>query len=187
MSTLDNPNLSGGNATIGPTIIRYGLLGGLIFVIYGLIGNLAGFARPSAGFGALGINILVSMILYVGLMVFAIRHFRDNENGGYINFGKAFAIGLGVAVLAGVISSIFTYIYAAYIEPDYFETILQETEVMYERFNMSEEQIEQAMEQARKSMTPTRFVTQSLIGNLIFGAIIAAITGAVMKKNPPQF
>lgn len=184
MSTLDNPNVSTASSSIWPTVGRYGLIGGLVFIVYALLGNLTGFARPGAGFGAMAINLIISVILYVGLMVIAIRHFRDTENGGFISFGKAFLIGLGVAVVAGLLNSIFTYFYATVIEPDYFETILRESEEMYERFGMSEEQIEEAMAQAEKSMTPGWIFVQSLGASLVMGSIVAAIVGAVMKRNP---
>ena len=186
MSTLDNPNVSNDSASVWPTIIRYGLIGGLIFIIYSLIGNLTGITSPGAGFGMLAINLVISLGIYVGIMVVAIRSFRDGENDGFISFGKAFGIGLGAAIIAGMMSSAFTYIYVTAIDPSYFDTMIEETAKLYERLGMSEEQIEQAMAQARKSFTPMGMVRQALIGNVIMGAIVAAIVGAIMKQNPEQ-
>ena len=184
MSTLDSPTFSNNSASIWPTILRYGLIGGLIFITYGLIGNITGMTSPGAGFGTLALNFLVSIILYVGIIIVAIRHFRDQENEGFVSFGKAFGIGLGVALIAGIMSSAFTYVYVTAIDPSYFDTVIEETAKLYERLGMSEEQIEQAMAEVRKNFTPMGLMRQALIGNLIMGAIVSAIVAAILKKNP---
>lgn len=184
MSTIDNPNVPNATASVWPTIIRYGLIGGLVFIVYSLIGNITGMTSPGAGFGMLAVNLVISLGIYVGIMVLAIQRFRDQENGGFISFGKAFGIGLGAALIAGILSSAFTYIYVTAIDPSFFDTMIDETSKLYERLGMSEEQIEQAMAQAKKSFTPMGLVRQALIGNVIMGAIVAAIVGAIMKRNP---
>jgi hypothetical protein len=184
MSTLDNPNVSNDSASVWPTILRYGLIGGLVFIVYSLIGNLTGMTSPGAGFGILAVNLLISLGIYVGIMVVAIRSFRNQENGGFISFGKAFGIGLGAAVIAGILSSAFTYIYVTAIDPSFFDTMIEDTALMYERLGMSEEQIEQAMAQVKKIYTPVGIVRQALIFNVIMGAIVAAIVGAIMKRSP---
>jgi len=184
MSTLDNPNAPVNPSSIGPTILRYGLIGALVFIVYALIGNLTGMTSPGAGFGMMALNLLISLVLFVGVIVIAVRNFRDSENNGFISFKNAFLIGLGVVVIIGILNGLFTYLYATVIEPDYLETVLGETERMYERFNMSEDQIEELMAQMRDTMTPGRLLIQSLIGSVIMGAIVSAIVGAIMKRNP---
>ena len=184
MSTLDHPTHTAEPAPIGPTITRYGVIGGLIFVVYGLLGNIIGFARPSAGMLSLALNGLISLVLYVGLMVIAIRHYRDTENDGVVSFGKAFLIGLGIALIVAVFNTIFSYIYMNFIEPDYLDTTLREMERMYEGLGMSEEQIENMMLEAQKNMSPGRMVIQSVLFSGIFGAIVAAIVAAILKRNP---
>jgi len=184
MTTLDNPNPMAGEAPIGPTITRYGVIGGLIFVVYGLLGNIIGFARPSAGMMSLALNGLISLGLYIGLMVIAIRHYRDNENGGVVTFGRAFLVGLGIALIVAVFNTLFSYIYMNFIEPDYLETTVREIESRYESLGMSEEQIETMMVEAQKNMSPGKMVIQGVLFSGIFGAIVAAIVAAIMKRNP---
>jgi hypothetical protein len=62
--------------------------------------------------------------------------------------------------------------------------MIEDTALMYERLGMSEEQIEQAMAQVKKIYTPVGIVRQALIFNVIMGAIVAAIVGAIMKRSP---
>lgn len=187
MSTSDNPQVVD-PASVSPqaTIIRYGLIGGLIFVVYGLLGNILGFAKPSGGISAIVINGLVFIVLYVGLMVMAVRKHRDQDLGGYIPFGRAFLVGLGVAVIAGVISGLFNYLYMSFIEPDYLTNMVGEMEEMYANMGMSEETIEIAMERVRKSLTPTKMLTNAAIGSVVMGGIVSLIVSAIMKKKPPE-
>ena len=178
MSTLEK------TSPIGPTIIRYGLIGGLIFVVYSLLGNLIGFSRPSAGIASVVLNGLISLAIYIGLLVVAVRHFRDKENGGAITFGKAFMIGLGVALITAIINGLFTFIYVSYIEPDYLETTMRDMESLYESFGLTEDQMEEALKKARESMTPTAILRNSVIYSLVFGSIVSAIVAAIMKRQP---
>ena len=168
------------------TAVRYGVIGGLIFIIYGMIANFTGFNRPSAGIGAMVLNFLIFIGLYVGIQVAAIKKHRDEELGGAIQFGRAFMVGIVVAVIAGIISAVFNYFYMTVIDPDMLSTMVEEMEVMYERMGMSESQIEAAMEQIRTGFEPTKMFVQGIIMSVIMGGIVALIVAAIMKKNPPE-
>lgn len=185
-STLDNPGIDPQTASMNATITRYGLIGGLVFIVYALIGILTGISSPGAGFGMLGLNLVISLVLYVGLMVVAVRFHRDKELGGFIAFGRAFAVAFLVALIAGLLSQLFSFVYMNYIDPEYLKSITEDMEGMYERLGMNEEQIEAAMEQLSKSMTPSRMLIQGLIYQVVMGGIVAAIVAAVMKKNRPE-
>lgn len=81
------------------TILTYGFLSGGVAAIMLLfmalyLGNDSDNFKNSAYFGYAG--ILLSMVfVYTG-----IRHFRDQVNGGVISFGKAFQIGLFIALIS---------------------------------------------------------------------------------------
>ena len=168
------------------TVLRYGLIGGLVFIVWALIGILTGISSPGGGFAMIGLNMVINLVLYVGLMVVAIRFHRDKELGGYISFGRAFGVAFLTALIAGLLSVVFSFIYMNYIDPEYLNSTVKEMEGMYERLGMNEEQIEAAMEQAAKSLTPSRMLTQGLIGQVIMSGIVGAIVAAIMKKNRPE-
>ncbi len=164
------------------TVIRYGLIGGLLFIIVALIGNLTGLSSPSSMTSVI-FNMLIGLVLFVGLMVVAIRYHRDKELGGYITFGRAFLVGLLVTLIAGTVSNLFNYFYITVIDPEYMANMVRDMQGMYEGFGMSEEQIEQAMARVQ-NMTPGRIMLQGLIGQIVMGSIVAAIVGAIMKRKP---
>ena len=65
MSILNKPGETIDPSTVSPwpTILRYGLIGGLVLVVYALLGNLLGFTKPSAGFVTLILSGMVVVIL----------------------------------------------------------------------------------------------------------------------------
>ena len=181
---LDDPNLVElqNPASMNATVIRYGLIGGLMFIIVALIGNLTGFSSPS-NMMSIFFNMVVGIILFVGLMVVTIRHHRDKDLGGYITFGRAFLVGLLVVLIAGTLSNLFNYFYITVIDPEYMTNMMRDMQGMYENFGMSEEQIEAAMAQV-ENLTPARIMLQGLIGQLVMGSVVAAIVAAIMKRKP---
>ncbi|MDX1665980.1 MAG: DUF4199 domain-containing protein [Saprospiraceae bacterium] len=164
-------------------VLRYGIIGGLILVVYGLLGNIFGFARPSAGMGMILINFLITAAIYIGLMVMAVRQHREEDLGGTIGFGRAFTVAFLAGLLAGLIGAAFNFVYINYIDPDYAKTIIEESVRMYERMGLSEEQIDQALASMREGFEPGRFLMNSLLYTGIMSAIVAAIIGAIMKKS----
>jgi hypothetical protein len=78
------------------TILTYGLISGAI-IILGMIATIVLSAKHSLFLGYL--------IMLVGLsaILLAVKSHRDKALGGVIKFWPAFLIGLGVAVVAGVV------------------------------------------------------------------------------------
>ena len=79
-------------------ILRNGLIAGLIVSVFMISGLAMGMDAMS---GAMGMVVgFASMIIAFTFVFVAIRNYRDRENGGRITFGKAFAIGLLVSLIA---------------------------------------------------------------------------------------
>lgn len=186
MATLDDPTRIPQPSEVSqwPTVQRYGLIGGLVFIIYGLIANFLGWNQPGSTGGML--NMVISIALFVGLMVVAIRQHRDEELAGFIPFGRAFSVSFFTGLLATVISSIFQFIYVKFIDPGFIERMKETTLETYEKMGMSEEQIEQSMEMLDKMYTPGMMVFWAVIGAAVVCAIVALIVAAIMKRNPPM-
>ncbi|RMF21240.1 MAG: DUF4199 domain-containing protein [Bacteroidetes bacterium] len=185
MATLDDPTQIPDPSEVSQwsTVQRYGLIGGLVFIIYGLIANFLGWNQP--GSSASMLNMVISIALFVGLMVIAIRQHRDEELAGFIPFGRAFGVGFFTGMIATLISSIFQFIYVKFIDPGFIDRIKETTLETYEQMGMTEERIEQSMEMLDKMYTPGMMVFWAVIGAAVICAIVALIVAAVMKRNPP--
>ncbi len=94
--------------------LTYGILSGTIVIatlILGLVVSDGGSFLSSELFGYLTMLIALSMIFI------AVKRYRDQELGGVIRFLPAFAMGLAVAVIAGIVYTLVWEIYS--ISTDY--------------------------------------------------------------------
>ena len=187
MTTLDNPTNIPDPSTvpIRPTAMKYGLIGGGISIVLGLIFYLAGITDPTQQ-GGTG-NTIAAIINYavlIGAIVMAIKFHKENELGGYLKLGRAIGMGTLTGLIMGVIGAIWTVLFFTVIDPGMLETI---------RETAMENAIEQgAPEDQVEGMisfftSPTFFAVVTVLGGVLIGLITGLIAGAIMKKDPPIF
>lgn len=193
MTTIDEPNTyqDPSNVPYFQTALRYGLIGGLVFVVWGLIAQMTGFADPCAAMEGGSNSILVgllSMAVFIGVSaligVLAIRQ-HTSDLGGYIPFGRAFVVALVALIVAGAISGLFNVINTTIIDPGFAERVMGCMEAQYEAQGMDPEAIDTAMGFMKYAYNPIFQIITGIFSSAFFGAIIGLILAAIMKKNPP--
>lgn len=173
-------------SALRPTILKYGLTGGLILSLQFLvftISGLAGSTSKSVGF----LSGCISLVITIGLIIFAIKQHRDQVQEGYISLGQCVLIGTGVLVLAALISGVVSLIYTNIIDPGYMERVAAKMEEAWEAQGLSEDQIEQAKKWTGFMKNPFLTLATTLACYAIGGAIISLIVGLIMKKEKPEF
>lgn len=99
--------------------IKFGVLIGIVSGIWVMILHFAGIYErgyPTSD----GISFLeyASVIIpFLGLF-FGIKNFRDNINGGKMEFFEGLFEGIKIMVVGGVIAGFITAIYISYVNPD---------------------------------------------------------------------
>jgi phosphoglycerol transferase MdoB-like AlkP superfamily enzyme len=169
-----------------PTAIRYGLIGGLVLVVYTLIGNMTGFTIPSSIMGGL-ILMVIGFLFIIGIAMFAIKAHRDQDLKGNISFLRAFLVGLVALVIAGLISSAFNVLYMTIIDPNYVDNAMEKMEEMFTSLGMDESMMETQLEAARERMTIGSMIKNGLLWGNVLNAVFAAIIAAIMKRMPAPF
>ncbi|WP_299679164.1 DUF4199 domain-containing protein [uncultured Tenacibaculum sp.] len=158
-------------------ILNYGGILGTISVFQGLIMYATGnHLKPHWSLS------LIAIVLLIVIIVLGIKKFKVSNNG-FLSFGQAVKVGVGIAIFSALISVIYQYIFISFIEPTYME---QMTEIQTQNWidqGYSEEQIEASQEMAKKFSSPGITAAFSLIGSAIIGFIISAIAGAIMQKR----
>ncbi|MCB0706888.1 MAG: DUF4199 domain-containing protein [Saprospiraceae bacterium] len=167
-----------------PSILRLGLIGGLIFIVVAMVSNLTGFSVPTSMMGVIA-SLVVSIALAVGLCIYAVRQHREQELGGYITFPRALLVGFMVLLIASLVSGVFNYMYVGFIDPGFAEAAIQKTSEWMESMGMTASQIEEQLTAMEARLTPMGMLKQSLIGAPIISLIIGLIVAAVMKRNRP--
>ncbi len=162
-------------------VLNYGLLLGILMVLLGGIMYVMDVhLDPHWSF------ILITLALFIGVIVYGLKAFKS-DNGGFMSFGEALKVAVGVGLIAAIISGIWSVLLSTVIEPDYADQMAQvQREKMIETYpEMSEEQINQALEFSAGFSSPWITFASTMVMYMLIALIIGLIAGAVMKQNRP--
>ena len=160
-------------------IINYGLLLGIISVVLGVVMYIT-----NSHIDPHWIFSVVGTIILIGIITYGIKAFKASNNG-YLTLMQALKVGVGIALIGGIMGAIWSFTLTNVIEPDYTQQVLevQREKIMEQYPDFSEEQIDQSMTIAEKFSSPFVSLALSIIASLFFGFIISLIAGLVMQKK----
>ncbi|APG64392.1 hypothetical protein LPB136_02985 [Tenacibaculum todarodis] len=157
-------------------ILNYGLLTGGVSVLIALVLYAMGkTANPGIPMTAL------SFIIPIVLIVLGIKKFKDT-NGGFMSWGQAVKVGVGIALLWGLLTIIFQYVLENFIAPELIEQKLEAARVAMENWGMDQDLIDTQLEKQRDT-NPFFGAAMGLLFSAFIGFVISAIAGAIMKKT----
>lgn len=162
-------------------MIKYGVLLGVIMLLFQVILYVTdNFLAPHWSLGILSFVIMV-VITVAGLKTF------KKSNDGYLKLGQALKIGVGIALISGIVGIIWTILLTQVLEPNYTDLALGAVrdQIVEQYPDMSDTQIEQALS-FQENFTKLGFMIPiSIILSVFFGFIVSLISGLVMKKDNP--
>jgi hypothetical protein len=162
------------------TVLKFGLIGGLISLPWFLVLALSGeacYTKPYAIYVG-----YASIILSFSLIFFGVRSYRANVSGGYLSFGKALGIGLLIALVACLVYAItWTIIYKTMM-PDFYAKYAEAMEAMTKQSGQAPEMNPETMKKLFGN--PVLLFLMTMSEPLPVGIIISLISALVlMKKN----
>lgn len=158
--------------------LTYGLITGAVMIVYSLILYLLNLhLNKYLGY--------ISFFIMIAGMSYGTIQFRNKIMKGFISYGKAYSSGFMIALFAGILGAIYAYIFYKLIAPDVVGEILDMTRqnIMSKSPQLSDEQVEQAMNMTAKFMTPALMSIFYLIYSLIVAAIGSLITSIFIRKE----
>ena len=160
--------------------LKYGLITVCVLIIWTMIQYITGLDRSDAG-------QYLSWISYPIMILFIVLTMKEqkNLNGEYLGFGEGFKCGLLMMVIVAVFMSAFTYLYFTYINPDLIDFISEKTREEMENRDLSDDEIEKAMDFTGLFMNTNIMTIMALAGNIVLGAIFSLIVAAIVKKEKP--
>ena len=158
--------------------IRYGIILAAISIIYFLITAMMQINTNE------GAARWISLVFAIVVFYLAHKYYKDNGDS-FMSYGQGIGIAFWISLIASTASSIFTYIYIKFIDPEWVNIILDaQLEGMQEK-GMSDEEIEMAMSMTEKFMTPEMILIFGIVIGISMGLIVALIvTIFTQKKNP---
>jgi hypothetical protein len=156
--------------------LMYSMAAAITVIAFSLSIYLAGVTNSAWNY--------VSYIFFIGILVFAIKNWRDKENGGILSYGKTMGYSTWFALYYSIVMAVWTYIFMCYIAPGLMESEMMKQQALMEAKGMPAEQIELGMKYARMFSKPPIVACLSLVIGMFMLSIINLIVAAFMKKDP---
>jgi MFS family permease len=128
---------------------------------------------------------VISGILFIGLIVFGIKKHKEN-NEGFLSWGQGVKIGVGIAIVAALIGTIYNYLFMTFLEPDFLNQVMEVSNQKLLDQGQTEEQIEAINKMSEAFKSPLLIAAMGIIGSAVGGFIVAAIAAAIMKKSEEE-
>jgi hypothetical protein len=163
--------------------VRYGALAGIISIILFLILYYAGqnpFMIPAF--------LDFRIILYPIILVFAIRDFKENKNGGTLHFWQGMSIGLLSVITGALIMALFILLFGGIFEPGLVQEYIRG---MTEQIKTLDEEViesvgREAIERSLELLPETRISDLALdyfIKSLPYGVFLTIIISLILRKK----
>ena len=140
---------------------------------------------------------VIAFVIYVVVLAYLMKAYRNENFGGFIRYGKAFTFGLVITLISSVILSGYYIIFNTVIDPEYEKNITIKMQEKTEEYMISkglpDEAIEDAMEKSQEKMKKqqergilikTGF---SFLGSIIILVLTSLIAAAFAKKNKDPY
>lgn len=181
---IDQQEPVNSNVSPWPIALRHGLLAALVMIVIGLAAHLAGFTDYSGKGASNWIITLVNWAVLITANVMVVKKYRDENLGGFINFGKGFKAGFQLQLVIALITLVWSFLFFTLIEPNLIQEILDMSrEQMMENQSMSEAEADQALNMMKWMFSPVAMSIIAGVSSFVTGLIIALIVASVMKKE----
>ena len=163
-------------------MLNYGLMLGVASILIAV----ANFAFGNVYKPHWSISV-ISGLASVVVIVLGLKLIKDN-NGGFLSLGEALKNGLGISLISGVVYVVYFYVFVNFIQPDYFTNLasFQEANMIEMYPNMTDDQLENAIEMSKKFPGFGMISAIIMIMSLFFGFVISMIAGLIMKKTQEE-
>ncbi|MGO4919027.1 DUF4199 domain-containing protein [Maribacter spongiicola] len=167
-----------------PKTGKYALKYGIILGVIGIVLSLMLFSQDlhyQIDLKRLFINLLLSLTFIVVGGSLAMIEFRK-VNNDFISFRQGLKIGVGVALVSGIIGILFNFILTEIIDPETTEKAINYASEMMLDAGMSKNDVDKAMED-QKNQNPIKQLGMGLIFSIILGFIGSIIPALIIKKQ----
>ena len=168
-------------------VLVFGLISGFVVSTLMAISMVTMYNNPDAGHGGGSMIIgYLSMLVAFSLIFVAVKNYRDKQNAGVISFGKAFKIGLLIALIGSTMYVIMWSIVYNFYMPDFMDKYCAQM-IESAKATSTPAALQQLTEQmnTQKEMykNPLFFVLFTYMEILPVGLIVSLITALILKRK----
>ncbi|WP_108803782.1 DUF4199 domain-containing protein [Aquimarina sp. Aq107] len=164
-------------------ILTYGLLFGIASIILSFTFYLTGnYVKQNLLHSAILFSITVFFIIF-GLLVF------KKNNNGFISLIEALKIGIGIAILGGLMAVLWKIILLKQIDPNIINQFedKQIKRIAEMSSDLTQKNIEEKIKITKKYTSPLRMTITALIEDTFVGFLLSLIGGLIIRKKRNPF
>lgn len=165
------------------TPLFYGVVLAVTNIVLTLAAFFLGFQTDKLAqgqwFGLLSIAAGI-IVLWVG-----IRAVREEAADKSLSYGKGVLTGFLISLYSGLIGMVYTFIHFQFINPSFIDYQIDLARQKWSQIGLDEAKMAAAEKVVRFVFSPPVLAGVTLIWALVFGAIIALILAAILKRPAP--
>jgi len=165
----------------GKYALNFGVILGGISVVFSLMLYSLDM-HYQGGFAVMGVSLVLTIVFIIlGMIQF------KKANDGFMSFGQALKIGVGISLVGAVIGVIFNQILINFIDPDTMTKAFEyQREQLIAAGELTVEQVDAQLEMGKNFSTPVMQIAFGLLGSLFFGFILSLVPALILKKSKPE-
>lgn len=160
-------------------VVKWGLIIGLANLVWLYVSYY--FGLHTSGVMLFQIVPLAWLVITIVGMVMALRSLRRAEPG--LTYLRGLGAGVLIAMVSAAIAVLMQIGYYKVIHPEWPDYMVQQTREHFTAEGKNEAEVSEAVEAARQTFTLPVYATQSAIGALVLGTLVAAIAMIFLRKR----
>jgi len=165
--------------SVAANALTYGLIAGAVIIVYSLVLYIANIYLNK------GVSSISYLFLLAG-MVWGTLEYRKKSDNGFMTYGQAFASCFMIGLVAGVLATIYMFIFVQYINPGMINEIIEQARIQMQSQNLTDDQIESALDMTRKFTSPVLITIWGLVAYAGISAILGLLAAIFLKKIDPN-
>lgn len=162
----------------GKYALTYGLILGAIGIVFALMLYSLDM-HYQGGTMVMGVSLLITIaVIVIGMIQF------KKDNNGFMTFGQALKVGVGIGLIGGILGIIFNQILAGVIDPEMMGKAMEyQKGLLMETTKMTPEQIDAQMETIKKYSAPSMQIVFGLIYSVVISLLLSLIPALILKRK----
>ncbi|MEJ8841999.1 DUF4199 domain-containing protein [Lacibacter sp. H375] len=168
-------------------VLVFGLIAGLLVSVFMGASMIYMSNNSNAAHGTSSMVVgYLSMLIAFSLIFVAVKNYRDKQNGGVISFGKAFKMGVLIALIASTMYVIMWALVYNFYMPDFMDKYCAQM-IENARATSTPAELQKTIDEMNKNKElykqPIFFVLFTYVEILPVGLLVALITALILKKK----
>ncbi len=169
-------NITGMKNSFLKNSMNFGALCGLVIIILSLLLYL--LSLTSTWFNSIVLFLVLIFFIFIGT-----KYYRDQYSNGIISYGRSVGSGVLISLFMSIVVAFYIFMFFKFIAPDELDKMIELQGKQLSDKGMSEEQIEMAIELAKRLTNPTTMALGTIFSYTFWGTTFSLIIAAFVKKS----